>query len=390
MASRALPGVSGLLRLASVWRTPITVAGTVVLSSVVVAVHLQAQSAGWVLLALFSSIGLAVLVIRAGIGAGIAIVSQGLHRLANQPVDWSTAVMMAGLYVVVRSERRRWPWLSASAAVIGIGLLRRPLWNTADVSDGAQSEVLVLTVAALLGELARRRNQRISALEERAAVLSRLRDVEAEVAVTGERARMARELHDVLAHAVSAIVVQAGAGRRAVRRRPADAEVAFATIESTGREAMAELRQMLATVRGPSGHYRAPSIDDLTPLIDQTAVAVRVVRTGTSVPIDPGIDLTAYRVVQEALTNVRKHAVGAREVVVELRWAPQALVIVIRDDGPGDAEPERPTQYGFGLLGMRERVLLRGGTLDAGPQPGGAGWQVRASLPLNRAEMEGI
>ncbi|MGH2946395.1 MAG: sensor histidine kinase [Solirubrobacteraceae bacterium] len=218
---------------------------------------------------------------------------------------------------------------------------------------------------------------------ELAAALERDRAEGERQAVAEERARIARELHDVVAHSISLMTVQAGAERLALgRERPVTAE-ALTQIEVTGRQALAEMRRLLGMLRGPGEEV------DLAPqpgLGQLSALAERVTRAGLPVeltvegepaPVSPGVDISAYRIAQEGLTNALKHA-HARRAEVRIAHRDDQIEIEVTDDGQGGAPAVNGA--GHGLSGMRERVALYGGTLDAGPRPEG-GWSLRARLP---------
>jgi signal transduction histidine kinase len=219
--------------------------------------------------------------------------------------------------------------------------------------------------------------------ERRVELAERERDLAAREAVAGERARIARELHDVVAHSVSVIVVQAQAGPRLLAE-PAQVRDVFHSIETTGREALDELRRLLGVLRArdeqlPVGPQ--PGLDALQPLIQQLREAglrVELRVEGEPVRLPPGIDLSAYRIVQEALTNTLKHA-GPAEAEVIVRYHHSTLELEILDNGTG--APARVNGSGHGLVGMRERVALYGGSLEAGAR-NGHGFGVRARLPL--------
>jgi signal transduction histidine kinase len=219
--------------------------------------------------------------------------------------------------------------------------------------------------------------------ERRAQLAERERDLAAREAVAGERARIARELHDVVAHSVSVIVVQAQAGPRLLAE-PAQVRDVFHSIETTGREALDELRRLLGVLRTrdeqlPVGPQ--PGLDALQPLIQQLREAglrVELRVEGEPVRLPPGIDLSAYRIVQEALTNTLKHA-GPAEAEVIVRYHHSTLELEILDNGTG--APARVNGSGHGLVGMRERVALYGGSLEAGAR-NGHGFGVWARLPL--------
>jgi signal transduction histidine kinase len=220
---------------------------------------------------------------------------------------------------------------------------------------------------------------------------ARLRRVEAEQeaatrqAIEQERARIARELHDVVTHNVSMMVVQAGAARRVLGSTPDEARTALLAVEDSGRAAIVELQHLLGLLVPPDAAPDEPlppqpGLDQVGPLIDRVSTAglpVELRVRGPVRPLPPGLNLAAYRVVQEALTNVLKHA-GQPATTVTLDYQPGALIVEVADDGgPG---PASLPGAGRGLLGLRERVALYGGELDAGGRPGG-GWLVRARIP---------
>ena len=219
-------------------------------------------------------------------------------------------------------------------------------------------------------------------LHHRRARARRDREQAARDAVAAERARIAAELHDVVAHAVSVMVVQAGAARTVVDRDPDAARRALAQIEETGRTGLAELRRLLGILRadGASGELDPqPGLGRLEELLTRVRAAglpVEATVQGAPRPLAPGVDLTVYRVVQEALTNTMKHA-GDAHAHVRVRYDEGAIDVEVADDGTG---PGPAADDGHGLLGMRERVALFGGSLDAGERPGG-GFFVRARIP---------
>jgi signal transduction histidine kinase len=233
----------------------------------------------------------------------------------------------------------------------------------------------------------RRRRGRVTDLESRAAQLEREREEKAQLAVSEERARIARELHDIVAHGVSVIVAQARAGPH-LTDDPERANGVFRAIESSGREALVELRRLLGILRSDDQQLAIgpqPGLTSLTSLVEQvraSGLPVDLRVEGEPVHLPAGVDLSAYRIVQEALTNVVKHA-HATSAEVEVRYRPDALELAIVDDGRGAAVSTNGT--GHGLIGMRERVALYGGKLDAGRRDGG-GYSVRARLPLGNVE----
>jgi signal transduction histidine kinase len=213
--------------------------------------------------------------------------------------------------------------------------------------------------------------------------LVREREERALSAVAEERSRIARELHDVIGHSVSVMTVQASAVRRLMRPDQAKERVALETVESTGREALAEMRRMVGVLRSADDDPNLappPTLDQLDQLVEhfrQAGLDVALESEGETVPLPPGLDLTAYRLVQEALTNTLKHAHATR-AVVRFNYQQDSLLLSVSDNGLGAAGDAQP---GTGLLGMRERVDVYGGDLVAGPATGG-GYELRAALPL--------
>jgi signal transduction histidine kinase len=237
---------------------------------------------------------------------------------------------------------------------------------------------LVMFVAAwVIGDNLGTRRAYTRALEERAARL----EAEAGRARAEEQARIARELHDVIAHNVSVMVVQAAAANDVFDARPDRAREALQAIEASGRKALDEMRRLLGVVRSDGADYAPqPGIDQLDELVEQVraaGLAVAVSIAGAPRPLPTPVELSAYRVVQEALTNVLKHARATRADVA-LRYGDDELDVEVRDDGVGGANGDGT---GHGLIGMRERVAAFGGSLDAGPASGG-GFSVAARFPL--------
>jgi signal transduction histidine kinase len=221
-------------------------------------------------------------------------------------------------------------------------------------------------------------------LEDRARVLERERDEKARVAAEEERARIARELHDVVAHSVGVIVVQAGAERMALAAEAERTRDVLQAIEATGREALAEMRRLLGMLRKDDAELTLapqPSLRQVDALVRQMAEAglpVELEIEGDPVPLPPGVDLSAYRIVQEALTNALKHA-GAARARVAITYGRDEIGLEVSDDGGGPTLAAAPD--GHGLVGMRERVALYGGELKSGRGSAG-GFVVRARLPV--------
>jgi signal transduction histidine kinase len=238
---------------------------------------------------------------------------------------------------------------------------------------------IAFVVAYALGTGARARRVRMEMLEERARRLAE----EQEAAATRERERIAREMHDILAHSMSLVVVQAEAGPIVVRSDPDRAEEVFDDISATAREALTQLRRTLTLLRSSEPERQPqPGIEGLAPLVAsvrRAGLATSLEEHGERRPVAADLALTAYRIVQESLTNTLRHA-QADTVSVRLEWLDTALKLEIRDDGRGPADDGRPG--GRGLVGMRERVSAAGGELTCGRGPDGVGYWVAASLPL--------
>jgi signal transduction histidine kinase len=237
------------------------------------------------------------------------------------------------------------------------------------------------------GRVIRHRREREQQLESEAGALKLERDLKAREAVAEERVRIARELHDVVAHAISVIVLQARGGRRVLHSDPGEAREALDAIERAGEQALTEMRRLLGLLRdGDEELALAPQpslarIDDLAASLAETGLPVVVRVEGTPVSLPPGIDVTAYRIVQEALTNTLKHAGPARASVV-VRYEPGAVELEVLDDGPGVAGGNGS---GHGLAGIGERVAVYGGELASGRRPEG-GYALRARLPFGEPE----
>ncbi|MDX6657085.1 MAG: hypothetical protein QOH62_1878, partial [Solirubrobacteraceae bacterium] len=217
------------------------------------------------------------------------------------------------------------------------------------------------------------------------------REAEAASAVGDERRRIARELHDVVAHSVSVMVVQSGAARRVLDREPDEAVQALAEVERSGRQALSELRRLLGLMRdGDEQAAREPQptlagLDDLVRRARDAGLPVELRQEGAPFPLPMGCDLAAYRVVQESLTNALQHGGDGARAKVLLRWNADELELDISDTGQGltAAAEDDGGPLGQGLVGMRERVALCGGDLQAGPRPSG-GFRVRATIPKDR------
>ncbi len=304
----------------------------------------------------------------------------GATALPDPPLPFAGLV---AIYSAAAYARPRRAALTAAGTAVGI-TISLALDRRSTVQDWSLIS-LVFATSFLLGYAARTRRDAALALEQRAAFLERSRSAEAERAVAAERSRIAREMHDVVAHAVSLMVVQAEAGPVVLGSDPARASTVFDTISSTGRQALVEMRRVLGVLREadrPDTGDRAPqpgvaALDQLVASFADTGLRVRLRAERLDVE-DSIAGLAVYRIVQESLTNVLKHA-GATNVDVDVRQDVGTWSVVVTDDGRGT--PATDTG-GNGLRGMRDRAELLGGTLEAGPRTGG-GWRVRAVVPAS-------
>ncbi|GHH55932.1 signal transduction histidine kinase [Streptomyces umbrinus] len=313
------------------------------------------------------------------------------------PADFALLVIT----YTVASNGTRW----ASRLALTAGLLAAPLsqlrWPDGNTSGAGHVAIVVFqmvpfALAWVLGDSLRTRRAYFAQLEERAARLEKEREAQAKVAVAAERARIARELHDVVAHNVSVMVVQADGAAYVLDSAPDQAKKALETISGTGRQALAEMRRLLGVLRTgehqESGEYvPQPDVEQLDDLVEQcrsSGLPVDFKIEGTPRPLPSGVELTAYRIVQEALTNTRKHGGPNTGASVRLVYFDDGLGLLVEDDGKGAPhelyEEGGADGRGHGLIGMRERVGMVGGTLDAGPRPGG-GFRISALLPLKPA-----
>ena len=327
---------------------------------------------------------------------------------AFQPVSADAAIIVL-LYTLAAYRPRRISLygLAACLAGIAVAVVRWPLSHGAESPQHMLVVALVLgvpTVSAwVLGDSMAYRRAHSAWLEDRARRAEAERDTRARIAVAAERARIAREMHDVIAHHVSVIVVQADGAAYAFDGDPARARQAIDAISRTGRQALAETRRLLGVLRDgeeTAGMAPQPGLAQVSELLAEARLAglpVSLTIEGPPRPLDEGRELAAYRIVQEALTNTRKHGGLGADAAVLLRYADDALLVRVTDTGRAPADGDGPDpgntglgntglgNTGHGITGMRERVQLYGGTLRAGPLPGG-GYEVTATLPAASEE----
>ena len=356
----------------------------------------------------FLLLGAAPLFVRRSSPEWALILGVGL-LLINLRVLGSATVAVVLAPVLVHSSvahARRRVWGRAALALGLLGALVAPVrwgYRSSDPTVLAMAVgfcAITVVAAFVLGERQRdrvdRQAEQLRSLTERASMLAAERDQRARIAAATERTRMARELHDIVAHSLSVVIVQADGAAAAVAARPELAASVLNTIAETSREALSEMRRLVGVLRtdpsdrGESAHFApAQGAGDLSALVEQvrqTGTRVELRLGGERFALPPGLDLTVYRLVQEALTNVLKHAGPAAAARVELDYGRGSVRVAVTDDGRGAAStPDPPDAHGppdgHGLLGMRERVWLQGGRLTVGPQTGG-GFRVEARFDV--------
>ncbi|MEU8890273.1 sensor histidine kinase [Streptomyces sp. NPDC048442] len=330
----------------------------------------------------------------------LAVVTGLLQVALGIEPNVSNFAMLVVVYTVAANGARWASRLALGASLVSatISQLRWPVEKGDTVAPIAFAIFLTVpfVLAWVLGDSMRTRRAYFAQLEERATRLEKEREAQAKVAVAAERARIARELHDVVAHNVSVMVVQADGAAYVMDASPEQAKQALETISMTGRQALAEMRRLLGVLRTGeqqvSGEYvPQPDVQQIEDLVEQVRTAGLTVDfkiEGTARPLPSGVELTAYRIVQEALTNTRKHGGPEAGASVRLVYFDDGLGLLVEDDGRGAShelyQDGGADGQGHGLIGMRERVGMVGGTLDAGPRPGG-GFRISALLPLKPA-----
>ncbi|MFI7416941.1 sensor histidine kinase [Nonomuraea sp. NPDC049684] len=315
--------------------------------------------------------------------AVISLASFGQWLAHVDPLPANLAVMVA-LWTVASECAFRWALAAGLVAELGI-FLALVNWSVATFGMFFSGSIFVVTIW-LAGLYANTRRRYLEGLEERAERAERERDQQARMAAAAERTRIARELHDVVAHNVSVMVVQADGAGFALDSDPEQARLAVRNISKTGRAALAEMRRMVGVLRenedDGTDYTPQPGLGQLEELVRGAGVPASLRIGGVPGDLPEGQQLAVYRIVQEALTNALKHGGPHVQARVEIDYGGPELVVRVTDDGRGAAAPRSPD--GHGLIGMRERVGMYGGAVSAGPLTGG-GFEVLARLPTARA-----
>ena len=323
---------------------------------------------------------------RFPLGAPIAVgIAVGASSFVDGRVVTDNIIgFFSGLAVCVLFGMRRARLQSVAGLAFTIGVAAIVTHNDprGKVGDFVW-DIVTFTIAWTVGFAVGGKFREVDEAKERAARAEREREERARLAVGEERARIARELHDVVGHSVSVMTVQASAVRRLLEPDQEKERAALLVVEQTGREALAEMRRMVGVLRRPEeapALAPQPTLEQLERLVEQAREAglpVELRVEGEPVPLAAGVDLTAYRLVQEGLTNALKHARAAHAEVL-VRYSDGHVELTVMDDGPGGGDGDKG---GHGLVGMRERVSVYGGELEAGPRPEG-GYALRARLPV--------
>jgi signal transduction histidine kinase len=307
------------------------------------------------------------------------------YSARTYPEGGTGLAVFVALYTVAAMEQRRLVVAAVAAVTVALAVITELTFYRETMFEGEPLYGAVVMLAAVfLGEAVRNRRAYVAELRDRAERAERTREEEARRRVDEERMRIARELHDVVSHSIGVISVQAGVAAHLLERRPDKAGEALATIRQASDEALDELHAMLGVLRQPDG--RAPlapapglaQLDALVAMAEGAGLRVEVDASGAA-HLPPAVDLACYRIVQESLTNVVRHA-GASSVTVTVAADGDTLVVEVTDDGPGAPGAGNGNGTRQGIVGMRERARALGGTLEAGPRPEG-GFRVSARLP---------
>lgn len=285
-----------------------------------------------------------------------------------------------GMYAVAASRPPRTTWVTFGlTSTLGVAV---------GVSTSSDTGIFLTSLIALaIGTSVRHRRLHVSEIVERTNALARDRDQQAQLARTAERTRIAREMHDVVAHNLAVMIALADGAGAALATQPDRTRHVLGEVSETGRSALADMRRVLGVLHEPDAQFEPqPGSTDLPTLVERFRTAGLDVRTtglGLDLPDDAGLQLTVYRIVSEALTNALRHAPGTGRVEIALTRTAEAVEVDVRDEGPA-ALPVRPPSTGHGLIGMAERAAVYGGTVEAGPTP--TGWRVHAVLPWTEGD----
>ena len=320
-----------------------------------------------------------------GAPAAFWLLAAAVSFVDGRLIPFPAGVYLAGMFAAFLLGNLRDAVLARVGLVVVLGSMATIMLNLPDHSPGEVVFIpLLFGIAWLAGFALNARAEQADAAEARAAHAEREREAAARIAVAEERTRIARELHDIVAHAVSVMVLQVGAVRHKLPGELADESDALRGVEQAGRTALTEMRRLLSAMRRDGDDLELgpqPGLDGVDALVAEVGRAglpVTFLVEGEATPLPRAIDLSAYRIVQEGLTNALKHA-QAHHAEVTLRYAPHELRIEVRDDGAGAAAGSNGP--GYGLVGVRERVKIYGGTMTAGAAPEG-GFVLDARLPL--------
>ncbi|MDT7545522.1 MAG: hypothetical protein QOE99_1632, partial [Actinomycetota bacterium] len=323
----------------------------------------------------------------------VVCVLAAVQWLSGERLPADAALLLA-LFTIAAQEPRRHAFVAAGVLELGVVLASIRFAPTGDGIVGSLVFLTGLVAAAyLFGTSLRTRREYLASVEDRALRLEVERDQQARLGAIAERTRIAREMHDIVAHNLSVMITLADGAVVTHVSEPAASADAMAQVASTGRQALGEMRRLLGVLRDDddsNGLDPQPGFDQLEDLLEQvrrTGLTVRKDVRGAPRALTMTEQLTIYRAVQEALTNTMKHARGATAATVLLDWKPESLSVTVTDDGQPRPDPAASATDGLGLSGMRERLAVHGGTLRAGPRSRN-GWLVQATLPFGTAEQQ--
>lgn len=353
------------------------------------ALHLIDDPVSYATLTVLSLVMCAIYILRRRFPLAVLVAMLALacaQLLFGAPIIMADIIVLFAVYTV--ATRYAWP-VSLPAALVVVGWLLSvgiPRLSDDFIDIGQLGVLVVVTLWVWTwGTLVRIRRQYMDGLRERAEQAERQRETNARIAVADERARIAREIHDIVSHSLSVVVVMSDGAAAKVESEPERARSAMLTARDTGRTALTDMRRMLGVLRDDEhgSHAPQPGFAQLNALVEQSRAAglpVTLTIEGEATSVPDGVGLTIYRLVQEALTNVRKHAgPNLTRADVRLEYRHDEVEVCITDNGQGPVN-DRPDSNGHGLVGMRERVAAHGGTFTAGPRES-SGFEITAVLP---------